>query len=84
MPATGSRRAGVTIRKTLDCLIAAPRVRTSAPLLHADHDFDRPAKLCAVSDLGELTGFWAQKSHRHHADQIPKTGEVVRIAAVEV
>jgi predicted nucleic acid-binding protein len=38
-----ARRAGVTIRKTLDCLIAAPCVRTNAPLLHADEDFDRLA-----------------------------------------
>lgn len=37
------RRAGVRIRKTLDCLIAAPCVRTGAPLLHADADFDRLA-----------------------------------------
>jgi predicted nucleic acid-binding protein len=39
-----ARSAGVTIRKTLDCLIAAPCVRTGAPLLHADSDFDRLAK----------------------------------------
>jgi len=38
-----ARRAGVTIRKTLDCLIAAPCVRTGAPLLHADEDFTRLA-----------------------------------------
>lgn len=38
-----ARRAGVTIRKTIDCLIAAPCVRTGAPLLHADGDFDRLA-----------------------------------------
>ena len=38
-----ARRAGVTIRKTLDCLIAVPCVRTGAPLLHADEDFDRLA-----------------------------------------
>ena len=38
-----ARQAGVTIRKTLDCLIAAPCVRTGAPLLHADADFDRLA-----------------------------------------
>ena len=38
-----ARRAGVTIRKTLDCLIAAPCVRAGAPLLHADEDFDRLA-----------------------------------------
>ncbi len=38
-----ARRAGITIRKTLDCLIAAPCVRTGAPLLHADEDFTRLA-----------------------------------------
>jgi predicted nucleic acid-binding protein len=38
-----ARGAGVTIRKTLDCLIAAPCVRTGAPVLHADADFDRLA-----------------------------------------
>lgn len=43
-----ARRQGVTIRKTLDCLIAAPCVRTGAPLLHADADFDR---LAACSSL---------------------------------
>ena len=35
-----ARRAGVTIRKTLDCLIAAPCVRTHSAILHADSDFD--------------------------------------------
>ena len=35
-----ARRAGVTIRKTLDCLIAAPCIRTGAAILHADSDFD--------------------------------------------
>jgi predicted nucleic acid-binding protein len=43
-----ARQAGVTIRKTLDCLIAAPCVRTGAPLLHADSDFDR---LAACTEL---------------------------------
>lgn len=38
-----ARKGGVTIRKTLACLIAAPCVRTGAPLLHADRDFDRLA-----------------------------------------
>lgn len=43
-----ARRSGVMIRKTLDCLIAAPCVRTGAPLLHADADFDR---LAGCTDL---------------------------------
>jgi predicted nucleic acid-binding protein len=38
-----ARGAGVTIDKTVDCLIAAPCVRTGAALLHADADFDRLA-----------------------------------------
>jgi predicted nucleic acid-binding protein len=43
-----ARRRGVTIRKSLDCLIAAPCVRTGAPILHADADFDR---LASCTDL---------------------------------
>ena len=43
-----ARRAGVTIRKTLDCLIAAPCVRTGAPILHADTDFDRLAECTSL------------------------------------
>ena len=43
-----ARRAGVTIRKTLDCLIAAPCVRDGVPILHADEDFDR---LASCTDL---------------------------------
>lgn len=43
-----ARRAGVTIRKTLDCLIAAPCVRDGIPILHADEDFDRLASCTAL------------------------------------
>jgi predicted nucleic acid-binding protein len=38
------RRRGVTIRRTLDCLIASVCVREDVPLLHADVDFDRLAE----------------------------------------
>lgn len=48
-----ARAAGVTIRKTLDCLIATPCVRTGAPLLHADADFDRLAG-CTTLQLYDL------------------------------
>jgi hypothetical protein len=44
----GARREGVTIRNTLDCLIAAPCIRTGAPLLHADADFDRLASCSSL------------------------------------
>ncbi|MGH2750753.1 MAG: hypothetical protein ACRDK3_07760 [Actinomycetota bacterium] len=37
------RRAGVTIRKTLDYLITAPWAREGGPILHSDDDFDRLA-----------------------------------------
>ena len=39
-----ARRAGVTIRKTLDCLIAAPCVRTGAPIFGC-----RSAAACSIS-----------------------------------
>jgi predicted nucleic acid-binding protein len=43
-----ARAQGITIRNTLDCLIAAPCVRTGAPLLHADADFDRLASCSSL------------------------------------
>lgn len=47
-----ARRAGITIRKTLDCLIATPCVRDGAPILHSDEDFDR---LASCTDLEIFT-----------------------------
>lgn len=43
-----ARRQGVTIRKTLDCLIATVCVREGVPILHHDRDFDH---LASVTDL---------------------------------
>jgi predicted nucleic acid-binding protein len=43
-----ARQEGVTIRNMLDCLIAAPCVRSGAPLLHADADFDRLASCSSL------------------------------------
>jgi predicted nucleic acid-binding protein len=43
-----ARRAGLTVRKTLDCLIAAPCVRRGVPILHADEDFDRLASCTSL------------------------------------
>ena len=34
------RRRGETVRKLLDCLIAAVAIRADAPVLHQDSDFD--------------------------------------------
>lgn len=47
-----ARRAGVTIRKTLDCLIAAPCVREGVPILHSDGDFARLAS-CTQLEIFE-------------------------------
>lgn len=43
-----ARGAGKTVRKTVDCLIAAACIKAEATLLHNDADFDR---LAEVSDL---------------------------------
>jgi predicted nucleic acid-binding protein len=34
------RRGGETVRRLVDCLIAAHAIRAKVPLLHADADFD--------------------------------------------
>lgn len=46
------RRAGITIRKTLDCLIAVPCVREGVPILHSDDDFERIAS-CTELEIFE-------------------------------
>jgi predicted nucleic acid-binding protein len=43
------RRGGHTVRKMMDCLIAAVAVRTGATLVHRDRDFDLLVK--ALPDL---------------------------------
>jgi predicted nucleic acid-binding protein len=45
-----ARRAGLTIRSSVDCLIAACAIRHDAELLHRDRDFSALAK---VSPLRE-------------------------------
>lgn len=38
------RRAGETVRKLIDCLIAAVAIRADVPVLHADDDFEALAR----------------------------------------
>ena len=38
------RRRGVTIRRSVDCLIAACAIEAGTPLLHRDRDFEEIAK----------------------------------------
>ena len=42
------RRSGETVRKLIDCLIAATSIRANVPVLHADSDFDVLARYTAL------------------------------------
>jgi hypothetical protein len=44
-----ARSHGVTVRKTIDCLIASVCIRDSVPILHADRDFDLLARCTDLS-----------------------------------
>jgi predicted nucleic acid-binding protein len=48
-----ARRRGVTVRGTMDCLIAAMALRLGLPVLHHDRDF---ARLAPVIDLQQAPG----------------------------
>ena len=40
----GCRRRGETVRKLIDCLIAAHAIREEVPILHSDSDFEAIAR----------------------------------------
>ncbi|HEV8560627.1 MAG TPA: PIN domain nuclease [Actinophytocola sp.] len=44
-----ARRRGITIRSTIDCLIAAACIRADLELLHSDRDFDQLAELTTLN-----------------------------------
>jgi predicted nucleic acid-binding protein len=46
-----ARQSGVTVRSTVDCLIAAICIREDATLLHADVDFERLAGITQLSTI---------------------------------
>jgi len=46
-----ARRAGFTVRSSVDCLIAACAARHSLSVLHHDRDFDVLAKVAAIEVL---------------------------------
>jgi predicted nucleic acid-binding protein len=43
-----ARRAGITVRSSVDCLIAASALRHDVGILHADRDFPALAKVCQL------------------------------------
>jgi predicted nucleic acid-binding protein len=45
------RRAGITIRSSVDCLIAVCAVRNSVSILHKDRDFDALGKIIPISAI---------------------------------
>jgi predicted nucleic acid-binding protein len=45
-----ARRAGVTIRSSVDCLIAACAIRQGIPVLHHDRDFSLLAKVSSLKE----------------------------------
>jgi predicted nucleic acid-binding protein len=48
------RRKGVTIRKSVDCMIAAAAIEQNIPLLHNDRDFDLIEKHCGLKVPGDI------------------------------
>ena len=48
----GCRKGGFTIRKTLDCVIAATCLETASELYHNDRDFDMIARITALKIYG--------------------------------
>ena len=42
------RRRGITIRKSIDCMIAAVAIEHNIPLLHNDKDFDPIEEFCGL------------------------------------
>lgn len=45
------RRKGITIRKPIDCMIAAVCIAHDVPLLHNDRDFDPMEKHCGLKTM---------------------------------
>lgn len=43
-----ARRNGITIRSSVDCLIAACALRHALEVLHADRDFHHLARICPL------------------------------------
>ena len=49
------RRKGITIRKTIDCLIATFCIRRGYSLLHRDADFDQLERYCGLQVIHPRT-----------------------------
>jgi predicted nucleic acid-binding protein len=47
-----ARRAGITVRSSVDCLIAASALRHDLEVLHRDRDYPMLAKVCPLKHRG--------------------------------
>jgi predicted nucleic acid-binding protein len=45
-----ARRQGITVRSSVDCLVAACAIRANLPVLHRDRDFSELAAISALSE----------------------------------
>jgi hypothetical protein len=43
-----ARRMGITVRSSVDCLVAACALRNDAVVVHTDRDYDSLARACAL------------------------------------
>jgi hypothetical protein len=43
-----ARRMGVTVRSSVDCLVAACALRNDAAVMHTDRGYDALARACAL------------------------------------
>jgi predicted nucleic acid-binding protein len=59
------RRAGVSIRSGIDCVIAACAIRHQLEVLHCDRDFDALARVSPLRSRNIAPGSLAPKHARH-------------------
>jgi predicted nucleic acid-binding protein len=59
------RRLGLTIRSSVDCLIAACAIRHQLEVLHHDRDFDALAQVAPLRARNIASGSRAPKGGRH-------------------
>ena len=57
---SSGRRRGITIRSSVDCLIAAIEIHNSVPVWHRDRDFDAISSFTNLRSLKRtpVTGRW--------------------------
>ena len=51
-----ARRAGITVRSSVDCLIAAAAIRYDLEVLHVDRDFEALAKVSPLRERRAVRG----------------------------